>query len=90
MEILKPSKREQLLFNKLVLKACKQMVGRAKKVNRLARQTAWGDNRRAMWHKAHVTAWWAHLVDTKGQDYVTKVVALRKAKREGMRFVASI
>ena len=90
MEILKPTKREQLYFNKLVRKACKQMVARDKHVNRIARETAWGDKRRAMFHKAHVTAWWAHLVETKGQDYVTQIVALRKAKREGMRFVASI
>lgn len=31
---------------------------------------------------AHVTAWWAHLVDTKGQSHVDGIVALRAAKRQ--------
>ena len=76
---------------KLIRKACKEMVARDKRVNRIARQIAWGVKTKARNmiqdaatgnHKAHVTAWWAHLVATKGQGYVDNLVLVRKAKRQ--------
>lgn len=87
MEILKPTKREQRYFNKLVRKACKQMVARDKRVNRIARQLQWGANQKAyrdyVWqgHHAHVTAWWSYLVATKGQGHVDQIVEVRKQLR---------
>lgn len=84
---------------RLVRKACNQMVARDKCVNRVARRIAWGQELKARNlvqdtatgnHKAHVTAWWKHLVATKGEAYVKHVVLVRKAKREGMRYVSSI
>ena len=74
-------------FQKLVRKACKQMVSRAKKVNRLARQTAWGAKQRAyrnyVWdgHHAHVNAMWNHLRATKGKGHVDQIVEVRKLLR---------
>ena len=88
MEILKPTKREQLYFNKLVRKACKQMVARDRRVNRIARQLEWGARRKAyrdyVWdgHHAHVTAMWKHLLATKGQVHVDSLVAVRSAIRK--------
>ena len=76
---------------KLIRKACKQMIARDKRVNRIARQLAWAAKTKARNmiqdaatgnHKAHVTAWWAHLVATKGQGYVDNLVLVRKAKRQ--------
>ena len=73
--------KAQLKYEGLVRKACKQMVARDKRINRIARQIA-HTNLYLSKHCAHVTAMWQHLVATKGQDYVDLIVALRKAKRQ--------
>ena len=85
------NQKAERITARLVRKACKEMVARDKRVNRIARQIAWGAKTKARNmiqdaatgnHKAHVTAWWQHLVATKGQGYVDNLVLVRKAKRQ--------